>query len=249
MNLLRWTLLAVIMSAPAMMVAQACEDDGNRREWSLAVNYPSTENAEVDRLIREWVEAALRTGAKYLAENMAENPLLDPPTGLSVYTITHDLSRPGPEAISVIFMTYRMVPHAAHPSITMDVLSYSLATGKALALDNLFADPDEAVRLIAGKMPERITAWVHERDEAGEATLTADNLFMEGLAPTRENYSQVALEPDGVRVYFQKYAVLPGVFGVVDILIPLAELAGAGPSRAIWPDPPEPARTNAPPPQ
>lgn len=51
-------------------------------------------------------------------------------------------------------------------------------------------------------------------------------LFLNGTEPTEQNYQHFALKEDGLAVYFEKYQILPGYFGIQSVTIPYDSLSG-----------------------
>lgn len=198
----------------------------------MDVEYPITGQAKVDRVIQEWLEAHLKSTMDSMS-----GVGLDPDHAESVNTISvgfHE-TNPSARAASFIFDTYTYPWRAAHPMSYVSVLNIDLDKRERLGLADIFTYPERALRLFAEKAPAAVKRDLAERfpDQFPDG-VQSDIVFMEGFDAKEENYSAVSLEPNGVRILFQLYQVLPYVFGKPEAFIPLKELEEAGPKLGLW---------------
>lgn len=229
----RLILVAALIFAVA--AAAAGEEKVNvKYRWSVEASYPKTGMEKIDEQLQEWMEEHIALSVGEASELASADPEFS--EGGWEMSTGYEVTRPSDKALSVVFETYFFPSHAAHPSGMMQAVNFSSATGEVLTLDDLFDDPDKALALFSEHAPrivsERLTR--EHRDDFPDG-LPDDAWFKDGLAPSRDNYSCLGLEPEGVRVYFQQYQILPYVFGMPDPLIPLSVLEPAGPSREVWP--------------
>lgn len=102
---------------------------------------------------------------------------------------------------------------AAHPGLYSLTLNYDLASGRELALGDLF--------LPNANYLETISAFC-----AAELSKQPffEGPFTEGALPTLENYRNWNITPAGLMVTFDTYQVGPGAAGPQTVVVPFAEL-------------------------
>lgn len=205
--------------------------------WNITARYPEFGNAPLDSNIQAWLN-------KHIADNVTVQDLAGAPEDLrdSVrmdydYTVT----RPSPKVVSIAYKAMINPRHAAHPSTRVHVLNYATADGRMLTLNQLFRDPDMALDILS----KRSQALIDQELRAqypdafklanGQARDRHPDIFPKGFDPKRENFGSLGLESQGVRVYLQQYQILPYYYGLKEVLVPLADLAPAGPSTEVWP--------------
>ena len=228
--------VAAVLAAVFMVcgVGAAADAPGKARlvqAWTVEAEYPQTGVAEMDRRVREWLEAHINATMAEVAV-VSVHPEYDGESwdmGVGFETV-----RSLPMVVSVVFETYTNPSRAAHPMARRDVLNFNGETGRELGLGDLFADPERALAIMAEHAPRLVEAALREANP--EAQLDGDAWFADGFSPTRENYAALVPEKGGVRVIFQKYQILPYVFGMPEALIPLGLLEPAGPNCALWVD-------------
>lgn len=201
----------------------------------------------VARTVAEWFRGqteVLRRETKdffdddYAAE-ISKSP--DPPED-GVYmtvNVTVAAARPTATVATVVFDAFSVVRSAAHPSSLVEAVNIDLATGRRLALADLFDKPDAALGIFAALSPALVGRWM--RDTLGgnmppDFDAEKDEGVKDGTAARPENYEgNIAVEKDGLRIHFQEYQLFPRLFGRPTITIPLSELSPAAPKAAVWP--------------
>ncbi len=198
----------------------------------MQTKYPVTDNEKVDADVRAWLEDHLEKILKDY-NGVAISPDL-PDGGINV-GVTFGTQSAAANILSVIFESYVYPSRAAHPSSRMDVLNYDLSSGKRLGLADLFARPDEALRIMSDTGREVLAEALQKKYPANwEGGIPDDSWFMEGFKPEEENFAAMVLEPGGVRVVFQQYQVLPYVFGMPSAFYSLEALKEAEPKAEVW---------------
>lgn len=223
------------LSAPA--IAGEPTKEKLKHVWTFEAEYPQFGNETVDEKIRNWAEEAAVT----LVEESKEGATTLRPDSAMDMSITYEVTRPNDAVASIIYDIYTYPHGAAHPMRVLEVHTFDLNTGNELTLEEYFGKPDEAVKILAAKVKERVKVFLGDSYpdvfENDDFSTLDDDWFAEGSAPTRDNYAILSLEPEGVRVHFQLYQVLPYVFGLVHYVVPWDELAPAGPNPSILPTP------------
>lgn len=107
-------------------------------------------------------------------------------------------------------------------------------SGAELSLPDLFVDEEYLGRLsalsrkaLAERTQSRLAEQEFDSEDALKKALEASLEWIEeGTEPTAENFDNILFRENGtVLVRFDKYQVAPGVDGVVEIALPVAELA------------------------
>lgn len=220
---------------------RAGEDGGDARHgteqtstfaWDVDVKYPEMGHAGMDERIREWVNSHVAACLDEV-KDFANVGDIDFSWTMSM---DYDTTAPSDKAVSLIFTTYTYAKSAAHPMRESNVLNFDTESGKRLSFDDLFDSPDKALAIFAEHAPRLVTEKMKgDYPELFENNGGPDDaFFVEGFEPDRDNYAQIGLEPEGVRVYFQLYQILPYVFGMPEALFTLDMLKEAGPRMAYW---------------
>lgn len=223
------------MTCAAVFAADGAEEKLHMRyQWSIDANYPRLDDEKLDEELRRQLGAWLTEAITEVAE-VAE-PAPENPEGSWDMDVDYSISRPSDGAVSVVFDYSSYPSGAAHPMSGVRVVNLATKDGRLVTPDALFRDPEKALEILAANAPGLVKAQMREEnpdlfpEEPDEETF-----FMEGFLPTPENYANLSLEPEGVRVHFQLYQILPYVFGMADPLVPLKLLEPAGPNAEFWP--------------
>lgn len=201
------------------------------QSWNVAAEYPTTGNLGIDGAVREWLGQNIRNRITDSA-GVAVNPAYR--GGTWDMTVDYITSMPSDRAVSFVFETVVSPSGAAHPMSYVDVLSFDAVNGDALTIDEMFADPERALAIMAEHARELIVKDLRVTAPELAESLADETWVEKGLAPERKNYAAMVLAPEGVLVVFQKYQVLPYVYGFPEALFPLDLLKEAGPNRALW---------------
>lgn len=222
-----------------LAVARVCaaEAEGETLEmgytWTVKARYPKLEAEAAERALGGWLE-------KHIEKSVAESAGLavadpDLPEGTWEMDVGYETTKPSEHILSVMFTTYTYPSRAAHPMTTMNSFNVDLATGRILEFADLFGDPEKALAIMSEKAPALVNEYLmREYTKDLPNGIEDDAWFKDGFAPETKNFSCLGLEPDGVRVYFQKYQVLPYVFGTPSAFMPLSMLEPALPNPEVW---------------
>lgn len=237
MNFRKWCVFVLLLFLAIVTAAFSAEDGVERKGkfsfgWSVEAEYPRFGLDKVDRRICEWLEERVNGTVSDVAV-VSVDPDFDGETWKMA--VNYVVCRPSERAVSIIFDIFTDPSRAAHPMTNSRVLSFDLKTEKELALADLFAVPEKALEIMAQHAPAMANEEIKDRyqDDYPDG-LSDDKWFMDGFAPKPENYAAIVMVPGGVQVIFQKYQVLPYVFGVIAIEFPLELLDPAGPNLQLW---------------
>lgn len=227
--------LVAVICAGSVSAAEIGEKVKAKCQWTVSVEYPKFNNPSIDEKIQEWVGEGVK-GSMSNAVELVD--IYEPEYELGM-EIDYETVQASPKVISVAFTTHIFPFRAAHPSANIATLNMSAENGEILTLDTLFKEPDKALaifsecsRLIVGDNLQKEFA---DDPDMNVGELVDSDWFKNGSTPTRENFAAFTVTPDGVRVYFQQYQILPYFLGMPDALIPFEKLEPAGPNRKFWP--------------
>lgn len=230
------TILACAIALFAFTAVSAAGDDAEKvrftNQWRVDVEYPQLGDNEVDKRIADWLE-------RFINETMADAAVVSVSPDFEgeewTMAVTYEKAQPSRRVVSLVFDIYTGSSRAAHPMSVVRVLNFDMDNSRELRLDDLFLNPEAALEIMAQNAPRLVADGIKEMfPEQFPSGVGEDAWFKEGFEPRRENYAALAIEPDGVRVYFQKYQVLPYVFGIVEAHFPLSLLEPAGPNHSYW---------------
>lgn len=202
---------------------------------NMDVEYPVTGQAKVDRIIQDWLEKRLEKTVESFT-----GVVLDPDIDETSVTLSAGFRevKPSARAVSYIFDVYSYPWRAAHPMSYAHVLNIDLDKREQVKFEDVFAHPKRALKIMAEKAPEAVRKDLAERlpdrFKDGVPGFNELGMFMEGFDAKSDNYAAFSLEPNGVRVIFQLYQVLPYVYGKPEAFFSLEELAEAGPNLGLW---------------
>ncbi len=230
-------LAALLCAAPAGAAEPGAPRDDEASitlredDFDIDVRYPRLGQAAVDDDLARWaahVVAAFRQG---LAEPEGG---AQPATGtpdpnvhrfVNELKVTYAVTRASARAATVTFSIWTYTG-GAHGNLDIITLSYDMATGARLALEDMFADTEGALALLASYCYDALAETLGED--------RAEDMLRGGTSPDADNYASLALTPEGVRVHFPPYQVAPWSAGPQQVDVPLTALLDAGPRLDIW---------------
>lgn len=170
----------------------------------IDVSYPAIPFSRLQALDPN-VAATVEERIRNLALDMVRDLL---PFGTVTGTYSVDFDRDGLLCITLLYSGYR--PPMAHPMHVQRSLTFDLATGKELQLNDLFADASYL---------DLLTAYVAEAvDREGIPLLRP----LGRLQPNQD----FRLTPAGIAIYFQLYDLAPYAWGFPEFLIPYEAVSG-----------------------
>jgi hypothetical protein len=125
------------------------------------------------------------------------------------------VSPPG-SIISIKYEILGFMDGAAHPYHLNPTITFNLATGKELTLDNLFLPGSNYLQGIADYCRSELTT----RNIGFE-------MFANGADPLPENYQNWNITPDGLMITFTEYQVAAYAAGPQEVTIPYSTLKTA----------------------
>ncbi|MDR0362550.1 MAG: RsiV family protein [Planctomycetota bacterium] len=229
---------AALVLVTAFRIADAGEPVVETRDiaysWSIDGGYPHTGIPAVDEKLTDWLVNLVKATMAEAAESYLPDLGYEGHVQSYEANLRHAVTRPGPEVVSVVFFAWRHYSLQAHPMTDITTVNLRLC-GDELTLDDMFDDPEAALRIIAKESESTLRKKVREERPECFEDGESDAFLADGFEPARDNYENLGLEPDGVRVYFPLYQVLPYALGIRNVSVTLDKLAPAGPRKDIWP--------------
>ena len=197
---------------------------------AISLYYPVLNQAVVDADIRRWA-TDVADAYEEEAGRAGDGPDGEKPASYGMWDLTglFELSRPCESVVSVTFNVYSYTG-GAHGNLNITCLNYDLRTGRRLSLADMFKDPEKALQLMSAWSLKELVLALGEDAQA--------DMLRDGVAPDLNNFSNLTLTPQGLRIEFQPYQVAPWSAGPQRVDMPLSELAAAGPEALIWPHAP-----------
>ena len=190
--------------------------------------YPKTGNSVVDKIVYDRITRDANDFFDIVDKEVRDGADAKSLERWRRYS-NYKISRPSDNAINIVF-GFGGYQGGRAPWYYEESLYFHLPDGKQLGFNDLFDDPQMALKLMS--------AWsrAHIKDLAPKDNPPLNGLqeerFAEGTAPSRQNFSKFMLRPDGIDIYFDYYQL--GLVANTNIFMPLYELKKAGPKAQIW---------------
>lgn len=200
-------------------------------DFDIDVRYPRLGQAAVDDDLARWaahIVAAFRQGLVEPGtggEPVNGTPDLNAHHFVNELKVTYDVTRASARAATVTFSIWTYTG-GAHGNLDIITLSYDMASGARLAPEDIFADTEVALTLLASYCYDALAETLGDD--------RAEDMLRSGTSPDADNYASLALTPEGVRVHFPPYQVAPWSSGPQQVDVPLGVLIDAGPRLELW---------------
>lgn len=217
---------------------QAIEEIENEGRSLLRIAYPITENdainARMEAVTQEFIDEYRNDAAEIEAsyQEYKRETGKEAATFITHYLQLFDVSIANENVI--FFDIVRSIHTGGTGNSFVVGYIFDRRTGVELTIPNLFVDDSYLERLstLAGEaLAERARAELAElefdSDDARKEALEFDlDWIKEGTSPAAENFDNVLFQEDGTfLVKFDKYQVAPGAAGVVEVTLPVADIA------------------------
>ncbi len=212
-------------SAYANIFIHTLEETGeNEGRSQLSISYPVTEqdaiNERIEEISQEFIDA-YRIDAAEIEESYQQ---YKSETGQEAASfITHYYQHAHVALANEHLLSFnaeQSIYTGGTGSTTVVGYLFDLRTGTELTLGDLFVDD---------RYLERLSALIREvfAERVNSNEWASDLEWVEqGTAPTVEHFDNLLLQDDGtVRIMFDKYQVAAGVEGIVEVELPLLDLA------------------------
>lgn len=195
----------------------------NKSLAKINFSYPSFGIPKIDKDIVNWVNSLANAFEKNL--NTSEGMEKGKKKALFELWGYYSITYPSKNAVSITFEVWNYVGNE-RGNMDIMTLNYNLNTGQRLSLVDIFGLPYEALKLMQN----------YSRKELSEQ-LGAGNVgqsLEQGTEALVENYSNLTLTNDGIRINFQPWQVTTRISGSQKVDMPLKDLLKAGPFLFLW---------------
>lgn len=141
----------------------------------------------------------------------------------SYFNIEYSIINKTPDLISIKFLTEVYYAGAAHPSHAIWAVNYSLTSGKAINLSDLFKKDSDYLKVLSDYSIKELSEKA--KKQAKEEGYEPDyNWIKEGASPKAENFAYFNLTEKDVIIHFNEYQVDCYAAGPKDVVIPYSNL-------------------------
>lgn len=189
------------------------------------VRYPHVDGL-ADPTIAAAINRVLRDQADATVSDFTSGIGKDPEVGPgqpSILQADFSVAYSSPDLLSLRIDAYSYPSGAAHGGSVVSTFTFDVASGRRLALADLFRPGSTYLDTLAAEARTQL------RDTVASASST-DPLMVDwvttGSAPTADNYAAWAITPGGLEITFGQYQVAPYAAGMPVVTVPLAHLAG-----------------------
>lgn len=211
---------AVQPAYPPIVDKQISHESTTPLSLKVAVHFPELGLPAIDAQVAHW--------ATNMATNFQENVTKEAaPDDNTKYELqgNYTVSRPSPAAVSITYEVWTYTG-GAHGNRDIITLNFDTEHGEYLALENIFADTEQALELMS--------TYCYSVLSAELGTDSSGTMLKSGTSPDTENFSALTLLPAGVIVHFQPYQVAPWSSGPQKVSMSLEDLADAKPHLELW---------------
>lgn len=191
------------------------------KNYKVEVSYPIL-GQNIDVAVANWIDEII-AGFK---DDMEKNRVSPDMPDENSLIISYSLTAPSPKAASIALNVFSALAGYAHPGLNIMARTYSTDSGMRLGLSDMFRKPDRVLELLS--------AYCRNELEKRLGPDADKEMIKEGTIAHYNNFSCLALTPEGLRVHFQPYQVGPWSIGAQVVDVPLKELIDAGPNMTLW---------------
>jgi hypothetical protein len=173
--------------------------------------------AAINTLLRDRADAAVRDFVSGIGKDPQAGP--DQPSTLQ---LDFSVAYSSPDVLSLRVNSYAYPSGAAHGGDVLTTFTFDLASGRQLALADLFRSGSSYMNALATEA--RAQLRVTQADWMTDSSMT--KWLATGTEPTADNYAAWAVTPGGLEITFGQYQVAPYAAGMPVVTIPVTHLAG-----------------------
>lgn len=183
----------------------------NDEENSISIHYPVLGLEQADAAIKEKIDGILSEYQNSLPTGS------NVPADFSSYLwVDYSSYTAGDHIASLVFTVEKSNSTMAHPDVYVFTMNIDLRTQTLLKLDDVLqGDYLLALSDYARNYFTQSPQYQH---------LTDSEQFIVGSAPIPGNFQFFTLDDEALTIYFQKYQIFPGYFGIVSVSIPYENL-------------------------
>jgi hypothetical protein len=207
--------------------------------YSLKADYPQLElhgdgakqiNLAVERFITRTCDEFRTNAIATAASKRRTKETIEAAPAWDDLSISHSVSLISPYLFSVKFSFQTYFAMAPHPNSYTRTLNFRVSPQMQLDLTDLFKPSSTYLELlskicVADLHKQQIARWWDPAGRAKELEATQDEWILQGAGPSHSNLECFAIEPDGIRIFFDPYRVGSYAEGPYDVFIHANQLA------------------------
>lgn len=186
------------------------------------VRYPQV-GGLADAAVQEAINASLLAYAQSAVRRFSDGDGATRPVdgqAPSELQVDYTVAYRSPSLLSLRLLTYDYTSGAAHGGTALTTFTLDLATGRQLALGDLFRPGAAYLEVLSVEARDQL------RTDPGVMSTGADTQWLTtGTAPTPEDFAGWAVTEGGLEVTFGEYQVAPYAAGMPAVTVPFAHLA------------------------
>ena len=171
--------------------------------------------ATINTLLRDQADAAVRDFTSGIGKDPQAGP--NQPSTLQV---DYSVASSSPDVLSLRLSSYSYPSGAAHGADVLSTFTFDLASGRRLALADLFRLGSGYMDALAAESRAQLTVTLADWETDSSMT----EWLATGTEPTADNYAAWAITPGGLEITFGQYQVAPYAVGMPVVTIPIAHL-------------------------
>ena len=190
---------------------------------AINMYYPKTENAVFDTAIQEVIDAKVKSFESDSSEDSS---------GRRAISSNYVIHRPVFTSLSVEFT---ICEEDGKAFCYKHNLNLGIVDSRVLTLEDMFKDPQLALNLMS--------AWSRRKLSKNVEALWDKKALYQATEPTAENFHNLLIVKQGLRIVFSPGQVGPMAIGDPELTMPIKELAAAGPKPDVWGEQKSPLET------
>lgn len=185
----------------------------NDTQNAISIHYPVLGLDQIDAMIKNRIDSILFDYQNGLPTD--SNTL---PDFSSTLWIDYSSYTAGQHIASVVFTVEKSDSTMAHPDVYVFTMNFDLKSQTLLSLSDILEGEYLPV------LSDYVRNYFTQTDPYQSVKDTEQ--FSIGSAPVMGNFINFTLNDKALTIFFQKYQVFPGYFGIVSVSIPYEELKG-----------------------
>lgn len=215
-------------AAPAQGFAVSMRSiDESGPGYAITGSYPELSGAKNAGAFNGYVSAVVREEESVFKQGLGDMASSFSPADLagmtSTLAIRSSIVATSTNFVGILLSTDDYLVGMAHPAHAMASVNFDLATGRDIALGDLFAPGSDYLAVIASSSAADVARQIREGAYASSQSYIDQS---GGLLPDPANFQVFSITPEGLIVYFQEYQVGPYASGRTSTTIPWSALSG-----------------------
>jgi len=218
-------------SGARKIIDEKIVENNKAKRFDIDATYPqmverSAQAGVFNKAVKDHVKALVDEFKGY-ADEMTDEDRQNLPEDVNyTFDMGYDVEYSGSDIVSVSF-GHSTYTGGAHPNHFSSSITVDMKGGKVLSLSDLFKPGSSYLKVIS----DFCIADITEQQE-GDAD---EEWIGRGAGPDAENFKSWAVTKEGLKFYFDPYAVGPYAAGPFEVVVPFEKFPTAMRAAAFWP--------------